>query len=110
MNNMIERLISSFPEDERRAVIEHICDTRDFAPWKNENQIWASIVISSGASLDEFSQILLDAKIEWRDVVIAAGLAVDDWERVAMEWMALRLSDESKNSMGSGGDGSAAKG
>jgi len=87
MKDILNKILSTFPESESEAVNEIVMKTKDFSLWKNETQIWVSIIVLSGARLSEFEKILEEAKNDWRDVVIAAGLAIDDWEKLAMTWI-----------------------
>lgn len=85
--NLIDDLISVFPSREREDIKLLIEKNQEFKIYPNQPQIWASILILSGASFKEVIEILPHAKKDWRDVVVAAGLAIDDWKQVAENWL-----------------------
>jgi hypothetical protein len=81
MNALIEKLVVVFfPSCQSEIVRNFILKCSSFDIYPNKIQIWASILILSKSSIEEFESVLSHAKKDWRDVVVAAGLAVDDWE------------------------------
>lgn len=84
---LVDDIINTFTLSEIECIKTLMKTTLEFELYPNKDQIWASILVLSDASLNEVVKILPHAKKDWRDVVIASGFAIDNWEQVAEKWV-----------------------